>query len=75
MTTNTQYFKAFTLMKNGTAGWIRFIPTNREDLISLKYTLADGKIQESLLERPRALKMMVDLYAVGYNDAKVPASI
>lgn len=67
-----KFFKAFTLKKPGKPDWIQFIPTDRVELISVKFTLIDGYIQESLMERPRAIRMMADLYASGYNDVKEP---
>lgn len=65
---NTKFFKAFTLKRPGKMDWIRFIPTDQENFISIKFTLPDGHIQESLMERKSAIRMMADLYAVGYND-------
>lgn len=68
MSKKTKFFKAFTLKHEGKKDWIRFMPTDKDDIIALRFTAIGGMIQEGLIPRERALAMMVDLYGAGWQD-------
>lgn len=63
-----KFFKAFTLKHEDKKDWIRFMPTNKDDIIAIRFTALGGMVQEGLAARERAVSIMTDLYAVGWRD-------